>query len=296
MTFPQTFARRAEKSVPARASTRSGLADVDVLDVIARGLGRDAELPGDLLGRLPPGDQAQHLDLARREAGRLPGKPARAMPGGAEDRLDRLTVEATGADLAAQLERRPLRRVRGAVRPRLAHRLVSGGGGEDARGDRNRGAAQPARVTRAVHPLAVLRRQRPQRGERRRLLQHPLREVRDHANPLLPSHLPTPSAPRLSQIALETPSRPKWCTSPARRKACTSPAGNPSPAAAPAASSATFAECGLGIDHGRPGPHRVEPVEQLRAARAEELRERGIELRPPQPPAERRRRRDPAHP
>ena len=56
------------------------------------------------------------------------------------------------------------------------------------------------------------------------------------------SHSPAPSGPRLSQIAFETPSRPKSCTSPARRSVRTSASGRPSCAPAAAARSATARE------------------------------------------------------
>src|ERR1700721_2370604 len=46
--------------------------DVDVLDVIARGLGRDDQTRGDLLTRQPPGQQPQYVDLAG-------GKPGRSL-------------------------------------------------------------------------------------------------------------------------------------------------------------------------------------------------------------------------
>ena len=57
---------------------------------------------------------------------------------------------------------------------------------------------------------------RPERRERFRLVEHALvrygcRRTR--------SHSPAPSGPRLSQIAFETPSRPKPWTRPARRVA-----------------------------------------------------------------------------
>ena len=42
------------------------------------------------------------------------------------------------------------------------------------------------------------------------------------------SHSPAPSGPRLSQIAFDTPSRPKSCTRPARRSVRTSPSDSPS--------------------------------------------------------------------
>ena len=88
---------------------------------------------GDLLVREPAREQAEHLDLARRQPGRPLAAPGYAMAGGAEHRLDRVGVEAPGADLGAQLGGRLLGRAGRPVRPRLAHRLVGVRRAEDPR-------------------------------------------------------------------------------------------------------------------------------------------------------------------
>ena len=122
------------------------------------------------------------------------------------------------------------------------------------------------------------------------------------------SHSPAPSGPRLSQIAFETPSRPRSCTSPARRSVVSS-SGSPCSTAARAASSATacawpsmygdfrstkFAiassaaskrlalerdgERRLGVDHGVPRDDRVEAVEQRGRLGVDEVAEGRVEL------------------
>ena len=53
------------------------------------------------------------------------------MAGGAEHRLDRVSVEATGLDVGAELGSRLVGRALGAVGTRLAHRLVCVGRAED---------------------------------------------------------------------------------------------------------------------------------------------------------------------
>ena len=57
------------------------------------------------------------------------------------------------------------------------------------------------------------------------------------------SRSPAVSGPRLSRIALETPSLPKQCTRPARRSVATSSSGRPSRRPAAATSSATARAC-----------------------------------------------------
>src|SRR5262245_48958318 len=44
---------------------------IEILDVIVGGLRRDAQRLGDLLDRLPAGNQPEHLDLAWRQPGDL---------------------------------------------------------------------------------------------------------------------------------------------------------------------------------------------------------------------------------
>ena len=122
---------------------------------------------------------------------------------------------------------------------------------------------------------------------------------------------PGVSGPRLSQIAFDTPSRPRSWTSPARRSVLSSESGSPrSRAAAPARSAtprewpivygrlqvdevADRVECCVELDVGElhaegwfdrhhrvPAAHGVELVEQVRRHLAEELDELRVELGP----------------
>ena len=67
---------------------------------------------------------------------------------------------------------------------RLAHCLVGVGGPEQPRGAADRGAGQRARIAGAVEPLAQLNGDRPERGERLGLVEHPLGQIRVHPDAL----------------------------------------------------------------------------------------------------------------
>ena len=141
------------------------------------------------------------------------------------------------------------------------------------------------------------------------------------------SHSPAPSGPGLSQIAFETPSRPRSCTSPARRSVRTSPSPSPTCAAASAASSATARACPsvygdfrstkfaiatqrrvealagehdrqrrLGVDHGVPGADGVEAGEHHLGVGAQQVGQRGVELLAAALAGQLPGRVDPAHP
>src|SRR5689334_8567575 len=96
----QTVLRREQ----ARGHAR-GRVDlrVDVLDVVARGLRSDDELAGNLLARQPARKEAEYVDLAGRQACRPLPAPADLVPGGLENRVDRVRVELPRSDVAAQL-------------------------------------------------------------------------------------------------------------------------------------------------------------------------------------------------
>ena len=69
----------------------------DRRDVRFDRLGRNGQVPGDLLIRVPPGDQPQHLDLARRQAGQaLRRGPARGLSGASEHGFDGIWVSNHG--------------------------------------------------------------------------------------------------------------------------------------------------------------------------------------------------------
>ena len=85
-------------------------------------------------------------------------------------------------------------------------------------GARDRRARQPARVAGAVEPLAVLHGDRAERRERRGLAAACARSGTGCSRTR--SHSPAPSGPGLSQIAFETPSRPRpWTSAGAAQRA-----------------------------------------------------------------------------
>src|SRR5688572_26802405 len=97
---------------------------VDVLDVVACGLGRDAELLADLARGEAARNEAENFDLARREAGGSLAPLADPVARGAEDGLDRVAVELAAPDLGTEQARGFVERARRTVGARLAHRLV----------------------------------------------------------------------------------------------------------------------------------------------------------------------------
>ena len=117
---------------------------VDVLDVAADRLGRDAERDRHLLVGVAPGDQAQHLDLAVGEArrswlrGRARRLTAAASTASTSSRPKR-PASASAPQLraaAAGVERRPVRAV-------LGHGVVGVGGGEQPGGEVELSAPAP---------------------------------------------------------------------------------------------------------------------------------------------------------
>ncbi len=81
---------------------------IKALDVIVRGLGRDLEKAGRLLGRMPGRDQPQDLDLARREPRQTSARiPAGGLAGCGEDGFDRLGAEASSPTAARILAAAP---------------------------------------------------------------------------------------------------------------------------------------------------------------------------------------------
>ena len=128
--------------------------------------------------------------------------------------------------VGAQLARRPRRRTApggaAAARASTGRRRRRRGSAPDGRSRRRTGrAGSPSR--RAVPGAA----RRSRRAGRALGDCWSIRSVR-YGCMRTRSHSPAPSGPGLSQIAFDTPSRPKSCTSPARRTACAPrPAGRP---------------------------------------------------------------------
>ena len=105
---------------------------VDVLDVVADRLGGDPQRRGDLLVEPAAGDQAQHLDLAVGETGRVRGRSRQTwLAGGGQHGVDLDPSEAPGVDVGGELRRGVARSQRRAMGPVLGHRVVGVGGGEE---------------------------------------------------------------------------------------------------------------------------------------------------------------------
>ena len=188
----------------------------------------------------PRASRLQHLDLAGGQPGQALAAARHPVAGRAEHRLDRVAVEPSRLHLGAQLRRRASGGERGPVWPWLAHRLVGVGGTEHSGRAGDRAAGKPARVARAVEPLAVLHRDRAERRQRLRLLQHALGQV---GVTCVPAPTRRRRAARACPRSRSTP-RAGRSRGPARPGAAvrTSSAGSPSARPACAASSATAAE------------------------------------------------------
>ena len=208
--------RRAARGVDLR---------VDVLDVVAGGLRRDHEPRGDLLVRQPRASSRSTSTSRGGEPGRPLAAARHAVARGAEHGLDRLAVEAAGLDLGAQLRRRVVgrraRRGTAAARASPGRRRPRRGCAPGARSRRptaRAGSPEPSSRSRCCTAIA------PSGASAADWCS--MRSVR-YGCMRTRSHSPAPSGPRLSQIAFDTPSRPKSCTSPARRSVRTSPSGEP---------------------------------------------------------------------
>jgi hypothetical protein len=139
------------------------LLEVNVLDVVARGLLGDDQLPRDVAARGTAGHEQQDLELAC-------GEPAgtRALPragagvaGGGQDVLRRVGVEPPRPHVPAQLGGRLLGPQCRAVRSRLGHRVVRVRRRQDPCGGRQDGPRQRAVIARAVQALVVAGRDGP---------------------------------------------------------------------------------------------------------------------------------------
>jgi hypothetical protein len=112
-----------------RGTTRNTDLLIDVDDVVLRRARRDREFRSDLLVAAAAGEQTQNFNLAVRETARPASPSARARDAGrVENRMGRLTVNATSVDVVEQA----LSCFRGveswSMRARLAHGVVRIGG------------------------------------------------------------------------------------------------------------------------------------------------------------------------
>ena len=147
----------------ARRHTAGGAGlHVDVLDVVAGRLRRDHQLGRDLLARQPAGHQPQHVDLPG-------GEPGRPLAAASVARCPAATSTASTASPSRRPARTSARsstaawslgRAGRSMRPRLHHRLVHVGRGQDRAGSGIAAAGQPARVAGPVQALAELGGQR----------------------------------------------------------------------------------------------------------------------------------------
>jgi hypothetical protein len=127
---------------------------VGVLDVVVGRLDRDPQRPCDLLGLQAAGQQPKDLGLPLGEAG-WPLDPRDAPPDGLHHRGHRVGVQPSSARLLADGLGGLVWRERPAVRPRLGHRVIGVGGGQQPGGARERRGGRPPVVAGAVEPLVV---------------------------------------------------------------------------------------------------------------------------------------------
>ena len=123
---------------------------------------------GDLLVRKAPREEPQDLDLARRQPRRARrGGVATRWPAAPSTASTASRVEPSRSALGPQLCGRVVGGARGAVRPRLAHRLVRVGRAEDACRREIAGAREPTRIARSRRAARGAAR-RPRRAARAR--------------------------------------------------------------------------------------------------------------------------------
>ena len=151
-----------------------------------RGLDRDAERAGDLLGLKTAGEHADDLGLAVGQPRRALD-PRRPLARRLDDGRHRVGVESSGAGFLAQDLRRSFGRDRLPVRTRLGHRVEGVGGREQACGKRKLRAAGAAVVAGAVEALVVGSGNGRQLRQELRAREHPLGVVgmEPHLLPLI---------------------------------------------------------------------------------------------------------------
>ena len=173
----------------------------------------------------PRTSSLQHLDLAAREAGG-PLAPALArVAGGAQHRVGGVAVEERRPHARAQLGRRLVGGERGAMRPRLRHRVVRVGRRQHPPGRRQRVAGRAPRDIRSRRGARGAGPRSP-RARASARDDASIRSVRYGCSRTRSSSAAV-SGPGLSQIAFETPRRPRSCTSPARRTSVASASERP---------------------------------------------------------------------
>ena len=138
-----------------RPAANAGLL-IDVLDVMADGLGRDAEVSGDLLVRLAAHEHEQHFQLALGQPCRqLPRSLRHTVAGRRQHRVDDLPVEPTLVGFPQQLDLGGLGAESRPVGPRFAHGAIAVGGRENAGRPIECRAVRAPVIAGAVEPLVV---------------------------------------------------------------------------------------------------------------------------------------------
>jgi hypothetical protein len=105
---------------------------VDVLDVVAGGLGRDTELVRDLSIGQAEREESEYFGLTSGEAGRELRTRRSAVPGRVENPFDGFTIELTGRCHGPQFDCRVGGCQGGSMRAICAHRLIAVRRGDDA--------------------------------------------------------------------------------------------------------------------------------------------------------------------
>jgi hypothetical protein len=198
---------------------------VDVLDVVAGGLRRDAELPRDLTSGEVTGGENEHLDLPLREATRGPRAGAAHLSRAGQDGIDRRRVELAVSGHPTELLARGGRTERRPMGPVLAHRLVAIRGAQGP----STGIVSPA-IPRGYPPPSTrscadaatgARAARPSARRTIRSVKWACKRTRSHSS--------ASSGPGSSQIEFGTLVRPMSWRSAARRPRMTSASGSHAP-------------------------------------------------------------------
>ncbi len=212
---------------------------VGVLDVAVGGLDRDVEGAGHLLGLQAAGQETDDLGFPLSQPG-WTLDPGSGLAGRLHHRPDHIRVQTTRGRRSDQLFNSLLRRHRGAMGPRLRHRMKRVGNGEEPGGWRQGDRRDSTVVATPIEPFVVVARDLGQGGEERRTREDPFGVV---GVSLTSSHSLAESGPGFSHTRGDTATRPRSCRCAARLTRSTSARSNRHSCAAETASFATPAEC-----------------------------------------------------
>ena len=159
------------------------------------------------------------------------------MARGPQHRVDRFPVQPAGPDLGPQLAARPPASSAGRCGRGSVIAWYTSAAASSRSDGVNAAAVSPLRVPGAVQPLMMAGGDLRGAGQRAHPGQHAVGELADAAGPVRARW--SVSRPGLSQIAVDTPTRPRSWISPARRRVVRIVAGRPETRAASAARLAT---------------------------------------------------------